>query len=130
MKTWYDASIRRNWTTGEECAVWWRDSISDEGGTWWVGRIVCCQAKSHEFPDSPWLRYKVQYENDDETHLHCPWELREPSIVDDPYSCEQPHIDSESKEKLLRIFSKLQEKDLQTIQQLNQAVEKADFCNK
>ncbi|KAM1068168.1 hypothetical protein ACFX2A_000161 [Malus domestica] len=88
------------------------------------------QAKSHEFPDSPWLRYKVQYENDDETHLYCPWELREPSVVDDPYSCEQPHIDSESKEKLLRIFSKLQEKDLQTIQQLNQAVEKADFCNK
>ncbi|XP_068310472.1 uncharacterized protein [Pyrus communis] len=128
-KTWYDASIRRNWTTGEECAVWWRDSISDEGGTWWVGRIVRCQAKSHEFPDSPWLRYEVRYENDDETHLHCPWELREPSIVDDPSSCEQPHIDSESKEELLRIFSKLQQKDSQTIQQLNQAVQKADFCN-
>ncbi|TQD80063.1 hypothetical protein C1H46_034348 [Malus baccata] len=128
-KTWYDASVGRNWTTGEECAVWWRDSISDEGGTWWVGRIVRCQAKSHEFPDSPWLRYEVRYENDDETHLHCPWELRGPSIVDDPSSCEQPHIDSESKEKLLCIFSNLQQKDLQTIQQLNQAVQKADFCN-
>ncbi|KAM1953621.1 hypothetical protein ACFX15_007938 [Malus domestica] len=128
-KTWYDASIRRNWTTREECAVWWRDSISDGGGTWWVGQIIRCQPKSHEFPDSPWLRYEVRYENDDETHLHCPWELREPSIVDDPSSCEQPHIDSESKEKLLRNFYKLQQKDFQTIQQLNQAVQKADFCN-
>ncbi|TQE10090.1 hypothetical protein C1H46_004260 [Malus baccata] len=56
------------------------------------------------------IQFQMKYENDDETHLHCPWELREPSIVDDPSSCEQPHIDSESKEKLLRIFSKLQEK--------------------
>ncbi|VVA25341.1 PREDICTED: bromodomain and WD [Prunus dulcis] len=122
-KIWYDAAIRRNWTTRDKCEVWWRDS--DGGGDWWEGQIVRCQAKSHEFPDSPWLRYEIRYKNDDGiTHCHCPWELRDPSIL-----LEHPHINSESRDKLLHYFSKLEQKDSQTIQQMNQAVWKADFCN-
>lgn len=103
-KSWYDAAIGRNWAAGEHCEVWWRDS--DGGGAWWQGQIVHCQAKYHEFPDSPWLRYAVRYENEDDIpHRHCPWELHDVSM-----SWEAPHIDHESRDKLLHYFYKSEKK--------------------
>ena len=101
----YDASIKRNWTTRDKCQVWWRNQ-NGEGGEWWLGRIVLSQAKSPEFPNSPWLRYHVRYKEDSsQTEQHNPWEL-----YDDHILWERPHIDSESRDKLLHYFSKLEDK--------------------
>lgn len=120
-KTWYDAAISRNWTTGEKCQVWWRDSKG--GGSWWEGQIVHCQAKSHEFPDSPWLRYEVGYKDDGgRTHCHCPWELHDPLV-----EWEHPHIDSKCRDKLLRYFSKYEEKVYSNSLRCNFA--KTFFCH-
>ncbi|XP_050376385.1 uncharacterized protein LOC126793802 isoform X2 [Argentina anserina] len=122
-KSWYDAATGRNWAVGEHCEVWWRDSGG--GGTWWQGEIVGCQAKSLEFPDSPWLTYEVRYEKEDGVpHRHCPWELHDASM-----SWKSPHIDHESRDKLLHYFSKSEKKDFEAIRQMNLAVQKVDFCN-
>ncbi|KAJ6873348.1 hypothetical protein NC651_032276 [Populus alba x Populus x berolinensis] len=59
-KTRYDASINRDWNTRDRCEVWWRNE-NGEGGEWWEGDIVSVQAKSVDFPDSPWERYEVIY---------------------------------------------------------------------
>ncbi|XP_048336119.2 uncharacterized protein LOC107406056 isoform X1 [Ziziphus jujuba] len=123
-KTWYDAAVMRNWTRRDKCLVWWKNEGGD-GGNWWEGRIVSSQAKSPDFPDSPWLRYVVQYRDESGTHEHCPWELHDP---DTPY--ERPHIDSEIRDKLLYYFSKVEDKEYHVIQQMNEVVEKDDFCNR
>ncbi|XP_024019306.1 bromodomain and WD repeat-containing protein 3 [Morus notabilis] len=124
-KTLYDAAIKRKWTTRDKCMVWWRNE-NGEGGKWWDGRIVASQARSQDFPDSPWLRYQVRYKDDStEDQCHCPWELHDERIL-----WERPHIDSESRDNLLHYFSKLEDKDYRTIQQMNQAVQKTDFCNR
>ncbi|EEF47272.1 WD-repeat protein, putative [Ricinus communis] len=129
-KAWYDAAINRNWTRGDKCQVWWRNA-NGEDGSWWDGRIVSSKAKSEEYPDSPWERYRVQYETDpDEENLHSPWELHDPDM---PW--EHPHIDSEIRDKLLSAFDKLEEsvsrkKDSHGIQKLNETSQKPDFFNK
>ncbi|KAL6184879.1 hypothetical protein ACLB2K_046278 [Fragaria x ananassa] len=120
-----EPSSALNWAVGEHCDVWWRDSELEGGGAWWQGQIVRCQEKSHEFPDSPWLRYEVSYENEDDLpHRHCPWELHDVSM-----SWEAPHIDHESRDKLLHFFTKSERKDSEAIQEMNRAVQKVDFCN-
>lgn len=101
-KTRYDAAIGRNWTHRDKCLVWWRNP-NGEGGKWWEGRICSLKPKSQEFPDSPWERYAVCYTGDPDNHLHCPWELHDPDI-----SWERPHIDDESRDKLLSFFAKLE----------------------
>lgn len=104
-RTWYDAAIKRNWTCRDKCLVWWRHE-NGEGGRWWNGRIKSVQAKSSEFPDSPWLRYVVEYKDDPANPRdHCPWELHDPDI-----SWEHPCIDSEIIDKLLSYFSRLEKK--------------------
>ncbi|KAL5561007.1 hypothetical protein UlMin_030754 [Ulmus minor] len=123
-KTWYDAAISKNWSPGDKCWVWWRDD-SLEGGKWWHGKIVSSQAYSPEFPDSPWLRYEVRYKDDPRSHQHCPWEMHDRDIL-----WEHPHIDSGSRDKLLHCFSRLEKKDYDTIQLMNQAVLRTDFCNR
>lgn len=101
-KTRYDVAIGRNWTHRDKCLVWWRNP-NGEGGKWWEGRICSLKPKSQEFPDSPWERYAVCYTGDPDNHLHCPWELHDPDI-----SWERPHIDDESRDKLLSFFAKLE----------------------
>ncbi|KAM6558873.1 hypothetical protein CsatA_028112 [Cannabis sativa] len=124
-KSLYDAAIKRNWSIGDRCDVWWKDA-NGEGGRWWDGKITSSQAKSEEFPDSPWLRYEVRYKEDSgEETEHCPWELHDENIL-----WERPHIDSETRDKLLHIISKLEQSDGGIIQQLNQVVRKSDFCNR
>ncbi|XP_054812506.1 uncharacterized protein LOC129313422 isoform X2 [Prosopis cineraria] len=124
-KTWYDTAMRRNWSPRDKCMVWWRNA-NGEGGSWWEGRILSAQAKSHEFPDSPWERHMIQYKTDPtETHLHSPWELYDPEI-----QLEYSHIDHEIRNKLLSYFYKLIHKDSDGMQALNRAAEKSDFLNR
>lgn len=100
-RTWYETAMNRNWSSRDKCMVWWRDE--DNGGSWWEGRVTAVQAKSPEFPDSPWERCVVQYKSDPtESHLHSPWELYDPDIL-----WQRPYIDEEIRDKLLSFFSKL-----------------------
>lgn len=102
-KTFYDAAMKRNWSPEERCRVWWRNE-DGKGGSWWYGQIVALKAKSDEFPDSPWDRFKIEYDTDDPTedHFHSPWELNDPEV-----QWEHPHIDHEIRDKLLSYFTKL-----------------------
>jgi PH-interacting protein len=101
-KTRYDASINRDWNTRDRCEVWWRNE-NGEGGEWWEGDIVSVQAKSVDFPDSPWERYEVIYTSDPTLHKHSPWELHDLGI---PW--EHPHIDFDITNRLLSLFNKLE----------------------
>ncbi|KAJ8623351.1 hypothetical protein MRB53_031880 [Persea americana] len=127
-RTRYDASVKRNWTHRDKCQVWWRNE-NEEGGSWWGGRILSVKPKSPEFPDSPWERYVIQYRSDaSEQHLHSPWELHDPDC-----GWEHPHIDEESKRKLLSSFAKMErngQKDYYGIQKLEQGAQKSDFLNR
>ncbi|XP_019428466.1 PREDICTED: bromodomain and WD repeat-containing protein 3-like isoform X1 [Lupinus angustifolius] len=123
-KTWYDTAINRNWSSRDKCLVWWRNE-DGKSGSWWDGRIIAVQAKSHDFPDSPWERYQVQYRTDlTETHLHSPWELYDPEI-----QWEHPHIDPEIRDTLLSYFTKLDHRGYD-IQVLDQLSEKSEFSNR
>lgn len=129
-KTRYDAAIGRNWTHRDKCLVWWRNP-NGEGGKWWEGRILSLKPKSQEFPDSPWERYAVCYRSDPkDNHVHCPWELHDPDI-----SWERPHMDDESRDKVLSFFAKLEQpvngnKDYYGISKLNAAAQKSEFSNR
>ncbi|KAK7269614.1 hypothetical protein RIF29_22347 [Crotalaria pallida] len=123
-KTWYDIAMKRNWSLRDKCLVWWRNE-DGKTGSWWDGRITAVQAKSHDFPDSPWERYHIQYKTDlTETHLHSPWELYDPEI-----QWEQPHIDPETRDRLLSYFARLGHKG-HDIQALDQLAEKSEFWNR
>lgn len=103
-RTRYDAAIHRNWTSRDKCRVWWKNE-GEEDGSWWDGRILSVKARSPEFPDSPWDRYVIRYRSEPtETHLHSPWEL-----YDIGTQWEQPHIDDESRNKLLSSLAKLEQ---------------------
>ncbi|RDX89617.1 Bromodomain and WD repeat-containing protein 1, partial [Mucuna pruriens] len=124
-KTWYDTAMKRNWSSRDKCMVWWRNE-DGKSGSWWDGRIISVQAKSHDFPDSPWERYLIQYKTDPtENHLHSPWELCDPEIL-----WEHPHIDHEIRDKLLSYFTKLVQREKFDIQALNQVAEKLEFSNR
>ncbi|KAF5931439.1 hypothetical protein HYC85_032312 [Camellia sinensis] len=129
-RTRYDAAVRRNWTCRDKCLVWWRDE-SEQGGSWWEGRILSSKDKSNEFPGSPWERYEIQYKGDPtNSHLHSPWELHDPDI---PWG--HPHIDDESRDKLLSSFNHLQQSAIKNqdgygILRLNQVARKSDFINR
>ena len=82
--------------------VWWKNEVG-EGGSWWEGRILAAQAKSPEFPDSPWERYLVQYETEiTETHRHSPWELYDLEVQWD-----HPHLNPEVRDKLQSYLEKV-----------------------
>lgn len=103
-RTRYDAAILRNWTSRDKCRVWWKNE-GEEDGSWWDGRILSVKARSPEFPDSPWDRYVIRYRSEPtETHLHSPWEL-----YDIGTQWGQPHIDDESRNKLLSLLAKLEQ---------------------
>ncbi|CAN4091708.1 unnamed protein product [Withania somnifera] len=129
-RTRYDAAIERNWTSRDKCQVWWKNE-GEVDGSWWEGRILNVQAKSHEFPDSPWERYIVRYKSDpSETHQHSPWEL-----YDADTQWEQPHIDDETREELMRAFTKLQQsgnkaQDYYGVENLRQVSLKSNFINR
>ncbi|XP_020884424.1 PH-interacting protein isoform X2 [Arabidopsis lyrata subsp. lyrata] len=127
-KTRYDAAIQTNWEIGDECRVWWRNA-SGEGGAWWAGRIESSQVKSTDFPESPWERYRVDYETGD-TSLHSPWEFDNPQ-----FPWEKSTIEENRREKLLSLFAGLvksisKHQDSYGIQKLNEAAQKMDFCNR
>ncbi|XP_038703173.1 bromodomain and WD repeat-containing protein 3 isoform X2 [Tripterygium wilfordii] len=129
-KTWFDDSCSRNWANGDKCWVWWRSNENGEGGSWWEGKIISSSAMSDKFPNSPWERYCVQYEGDDEFHLHCPWELHDSVIPLD-----HAHIDFGNRDKLLDLFAKLEQsvtrhQDCYGFQKLNDAAQKVDFLNR
>ncbi|KAH0767951.1 hypothetical protein KY285_003822 [Solanum tuberosum] len=129
-RTRYDAAIERNWTSRDKCQVWWKNE-GEEDGSWWEGRILNVQAKSHEFPDSPWERYIVRYKSDpSETHQHSPWEL-----YDADTQWEQPRIDDETREKLMSAFTKLEQsgnkaQDYYGVEKLRQVSHKSNFINR
>ncbi|KAF2304775.1 hypothetical protein GH714_037926 [Hevea brasiliensis] len=129
-KTRYDAAVSRNWTHRDKCQVWWKNE-NGEGGSWWEGRILSLEAKSDEFPDSPWERYLIRYKADPlENHRHSAWELHDPGT-----KWEHPHIDVKISNKLLFSFDKLEEsastnQDIYGIEKLNEASQKLDFFNR
>ncbi|XP_065860340.1 uncharacterized protein [Euphorbia lathyris] len=129
-KTWYDAAISRNWSHRDKCRVWWRNE-NGEDGSWWDGRVVSSEAKSKEFPDSPWERYTIRYKSDEsDCHRHSPWELHDPDM---PW--EHPHIDLVTRDNLLSAFEKLERsvsknQDYYGIQKLNEASHRLDFFNR
>lgn len=101
-RTWYEASMNRNWTCRDKCLVWWKNE-NGEGGGWWDGRIISIKDKSREFPDSPWERYNIKYKSDTEDlHLHCPWEMHDPAS-----QWEHPCINTEVRNKVLASLTKL-----------------------
>jgi PH-interacting protein len=120
-KTWYDASMSRNWSNRDKCLVWWWD---ENGGNWWEGRIISVQSKSNDFPDSPWEKYHIRYK-DDSSHPHCPWELHD---VENTWP--QPHVDDEIRENLLSVFTEMERKDYYGIERLNDRCRKLDFVNR
>ncbi|XP_007051094.2 PREDICTED: bromodomain and WD repeat-containing protein 3 isoform X1 [Theobroma cacao] len=127
-KTRYDAAMRREWTRRDKCLVWWKND-NGEGGSWWDGRIVASQAKSMDFPDSPWERYEVSYK-DGCKYRHSAWELHDPN-----FPWEHPNIDSEIRNRLLFSFAKLdrsvsRNQDFYGFQKLNEAAEKSEFLNR
>lgn len=129
-RTRYDASLERNWSSGDKCSVWWRDE--EGGGKWWEGRIVSISDKSIDFPGSPWERFLVTYTVDDnvEPCRHSPWELH-----DKDSEWEQPGIDPEIRKTMLVLLSKLEQsargnQDKYGVMKLRQISERLDFINR
>ncbi|KAG9139759.1 hypothetical protein Leryth_021433 [Lithospermum erythrorhizon] len=131
LKSRYDASIERNWTTRDKCQVWWKND-GEEAGSWWEGRIVGVVAKSPDFPDSPWERYSVSYRTaPKEIHQHSPWELYDASNM----HWEPPHVDDEIRDKLLSMLVRLERsgnkaQDHYGIGKLKEVSEKISFINR
>ncbi|KAL5097878.1 hypothetical protein RYX36_002205 [Vicia faba] len=129
-RTRFDAAIERNWTRRDKCRVWWKNE-DNSSGNWWEGRIQFVKAKSSEFPDSPWERYSVRYKSDlSDEHLHSPWEL-----FDSDTQWEQPHIDDQSRNKLLSALTKLQQssntiQDRYGLHELEKISNKTKFTNR
>ncbi|XP_027187963.1 uncharacterized protein [Cicer arietinum] len=129
-RTRFDAAIQRNWTRRDKCRVWWKNE-DNSSGNWWEGRIQFVKAKSSEFPDSPWERYSVRYKSDlSDEHLHSPWELFDADTL-----WEQPHIDENTRNKLLSALTKLQQsgnkvQDRYGLHELNKISNKSKFTNR
>ncbi|XP_031400269.1 bromodomain and WD repeat-containing protein 3 [Punica granatum] len=128
-KTWYENSMSRKWIVGDKCQVWWREDTK-AGGSWWEGEIVSSQAKSYEFPDSPWERYDVHYQEDAGSYHHSPWELHDPDVLRS-----QRLIDGDSKDILLSLLASLERsvaksQDYYGFQKLKELGQKPDFCNR
>ncbi|XP_058723558.1 uncharacterized protein LOC131595268 [Vicia villosa] len=129
-RTRFDAAIERNWTRRDKCRVWWKNE-DNSSGNWWEGRIQFVKAKSSEFPDSPWERYSVRYKSDlSDEHLHSPWEL-----FDSDTQWEQPHIDDNTRNKLLSALTKLQQssntiQDRYGLHELEKISNKTKFTNR
>ncbi|CAI9104888.1 OLC1v1003675C2 [Oldenlandia corymbosa var. corymbosa] len=129
-RTWYKASINRNWACEDKCSVWWRDA-NEAGGGWWEGEIVLVKDKSSDFPGSPWERYTIRYDSDlESSHLHSPWELH-----DRANKWDHPCIHPDVRFKLLTSFTKLldsagRNQDLYGILKLEEVSQKEDFANK
>lgn len=126
----YDAAIERKWTTRDKCQVWWKNNESENGGDWWEGRVKSVQPKSSDFPDSPWDRFSVQYKGDSRVLQHSPWEL-----YDSGMQWEEPHIDSDVRDKLLHALIKLEQsgnkvQDRYGVQKLKQESLKTTFLNR
>lgn len=129
-RTRYDTALERNWTARDKCQVWWKTE-GEEDGTWWEGRIVGVKAKSKDFPDSPWEKYAIRYKSDPgNIQQHSPWEL-----FDSDTEWEQPHIDDQTRKKLLASLDKLESsgnrpQDIYGVQKLKQAGQKFSFLNR
>jgi PH-interacting protein len=104
-RTRFEAAIVPNWVVRDRCRVWWADD-GEEGGSWWEGGVSAIRAKSTDFPESPWEKYVIQYENDGSEHLHSPWELHDADNPMVPWK--HPHIDSSIRNKLLSAVTTLQ----------------------
>ncbi|XP_076886134.1 uncharacterized protein LOC143535895 [Bidens hawaiensis] len=125
----YDAAMKKNWSNRDKCQVWWKNE-GEEDGSWWHGRVVAVKPKSVDFPDSPWERFSVHYKNDPNVFRHSPWELIDSSIV-----WEEPHIDDDVRNKLIRALSKLEQsgnksKDHYGVQKLKQVAHTSTFINR
>ncbi|MFS7938120.1 putative transcription factor WD40-like family [Helianthus anomalus] len=126
----YVAAMKREWSCRDKCRVWWKND-GEEDGNWWHGRIVAVKPKSAEFPDSPWDRYSVHYKNDPNVFLHSPWEL----YNDDSMEWEEPRIDDNVRNKLIRALSKLEKsgnksEDHYGVQKLKQVSHTSTFINR
>ncbi|XP_039025713.1 LOW QUALITY PROTEIN: bromodomain and WD repeat-containing protein 3-like [Hibiscus syriacus] len=129
-RTRFDAAMNKGWSPRAKCKVWWKDDSGD-GGSWWDGRIVAVQAKSCEFPDSPWESFTVRYRSEPtKPQLHSPWEL-----FDADMQWEQPHIDIKIRDNLLLAFTTLEKssheaQDQYAVNKLKQVSQKSNFTNR
>ncbi|KAM0872936.1 hypothetical protein ACQ4PT_038394 [Festuca glaucescens] len=126
------SAIVPNWVVRDRCRVWWADD-GEEGGSWWEGGVSAIRAKSTDFPESPWEKYVIQYENDGSEHLHSPWELHDADNLMVPWK--HPHIDSSIRNKLLSAVTTLQKmshtnKDHYGVLKLDTVTGKSDFINR
>lgn len=102
----FEAAMARNWGKRDRCQAWWQKEEPDTGGEWWQGRVINNEMiRNDRFPDSPWERLRVQYDNS-EPLPHSPWELYD---VDRSKWWRGPQLDERTAKKALRAIRAVQE---------------------
>ncbi|XP_046806773.1 bromodomain and WD repeat-containing protein 3 isoform X1 [Lucilia cuprina] len=63
----YDLAVQRNWSIGDRfrCMI---------GDGWWMGQIESRHALSAEFPDSPFMCFRVRWDNGEYEYM-SPWDM-------------------------------------------------------
>ncbi|KAM7359266.1 bromodomain and WD repeat-containing protein isoform 1-T2 [Cochliomyia hominivorax] len=63
----YDLAVQRNWTIGDRfrCMI---------GDGWWMGQIESRHALSQDFPDSPFMCFRVRWDNGEYEYM-SPWDM-------------------------------------------------------
>lgn len=63
----YDLAVQRNWGIGDRfrCMI---------GDGWWMGQIESRHALSPEFPDSPFMCFRVRWDNGEYEYM-SPWDM-------------------------------------------------------
>lgn len=63
----YDLAVQRNWSIGDRfrCMI---------GDGWWMGQIESRHALSSEFPDSPFMCFRVRWDNGEYEYM-SPWDM-------------------------------------------------------
>ncbi|XP_061395070.1 bromodomain and WD repeat-containing protein 3 [Musca vetustissima] len=63
----YDLAVQRNWSIGDRfrCMI---------GDGWWMGQIESRHALSSDFPDSPFMCFRVRWDNGEYEYM-SPWDM-------------------------------------------------------
>ncbi|KAF7027550.1 hypothetical protein CFC21_039583 [Triticum aestivum] len=129
-RTRFEATIVQNWTIRDKCKVWSMDD-GEEERSWWEGHVLAITPDSPDFPESPWLKYAIQF-YDGSDFLYSPWELHAAGPL---VPWKHPHIDSSIRNKLLSAVTTLQKmshknQDYYGVLKLDTVVGESDFINR
>ncbi|XBI15382.1 hypothetical protein VPH35_057806 [Triticum aestivum] len=129
-RTRFEATIVQNWTIRDKCKVWCMDDGEGER-SWWEGHVLAITPDSPDFPESPWLKYAIQF-YDGSDFLYSPWELHAAGPL---VPWKHPHIDSSIRNKLLSAMTTLQKmshknQDYYGVLKLDTVVGESDFINR